>query len=354
MKVFVKTFGCTLNQGDSEVLKGVLSREHSLVSSESDADVVIVNSCGVKSVTQSKVLDYVRAASKKGKVVVGGCLPGMLDVKKHVPGVLAVFDANSITRINELLEKPGDLFSSEKESRISERKFRQDSSTAIVPIAQGCLGSCSYCSVKFARGRLRSYAKEEVLKEVGKALADGCTLIKLTAQDTGCWGKDFGSNLPDLLSSVLSLDGNFRVRLGMMNPNYALECLDELIEIYNDVKMVKFLHIPVQSGSDKILGDMGRSYTAEDFKKVVGEFRKKVKGISISTDVIAGFPTETEEEFEKTVQLVREVKPEVLNISMFAPRPKTEAAEMKQLRTQTIKERSMEVSKEYKKIRKAY
>ncbi|MEM4245459.1 MAG: radical SAM protein, partial [Candidatus Nanoarchaeia archaeon] len=194
------------------------------------------------------------------------------------------------------------------------------------------------------------YTKKEILGEVKKAVKEGCTIIKLTAEDTGCWGKDIDEKLPDLLGEILKTEGNFKIRLGMMNPNHAIEFLDELIKIYNNPKMIKFIHIPVQSGSNKVIKDMKRDYKVEDFKKIVKRFRKEVRGINIATDIIAGYPTETEEDFKKTLELIKEVKPEVLNISKFAPRPKTEAAKLKQLRTEIIKERSKYLTLEYKKL----
>ncbi|MEM4266579.1 MAG: tRNA (N(6)-L-threonylcarbamoyladenosine(37)-C(2))-methylthiotransferase [Candidatus Nanoarchaeia archaeon] len=352
MKIFVKTYGCTLNQGDTEVIKGILKQGgHKFVDSEKEADIIIVNTCGVKTVTQNKIIDYLKKISKTKKVIVGGCLPSMIDVKRYAPKIAGSFDTNTITKINSLVEKPRQIFGKEKESRINKPRVRTKKEIAIITIAEGCLGKpCTYCSVKQARGELKSYTKKEILGEVKKAVKEGCTIIKLTAQDTGCWGKDIDEKLPDLLGEILKTEGNFKIRLGMMNPNHAIEFLDELIKIYNNPKMIKFIHIPVQSGSNKVIKDMKRDYKVEDFKKIVKRFRKEVRGINIATDIIAGYPTETEEDFKKTLELIKEVKPEVLNISKFAPRPKTEAAKLKQLRTEIIKERSKYLTLEYKKL----
>ncbi|MFH1211085.1 MAG: tRNA (N(6)-L-threonylcarbamoyladenosine(37)-C(2))-methylthiotransferase [archaeon] len=352
MKIYIKTYGCTLNQGDSEVLKGIISKEHKIVDSEENADLIIVNTCGVKTTTQNKIIGYVKKTSEKKKVIVGGCLPSMINIKKYAPKVILTFDTKSTTKINEIIKKQ--KINNKQDTPLGKPRIRTIKETAIVPISEGCLGKpCTYCSVKLARGELHSYRKEDITSEVEKGVKEGCNIIKLTAQDTGCWGKDINDTLPNLLREILKIKGEYKIRLGMMNPNYTLEYLDELIEVYQNPKMIKFLHIPVQSGSDKVLKDMKRGYTVEEFKKVVGEFRKEIKGVSIATDFIAGFPTETEEDFKKTIQLIKEVRPEVINISMFAPRPKTEAARMKQLKTQTIKERSRKLSEEYKKIKKA-
>lgn len=350
MKVFIKTFGCELNRADSEVIAGLISKAgFELVDDLEKADIVIVNSCGVKLPTQNKVLDFVKKVPKSKKLVVGGCLPKMLNLKIYAPNVNLVFDTNSITKIVSLLRKNKSLLSNEKENRISLPVVRIKKEVGIIPIAQGCLGSpCSYCSVKKARGDLKSYKKEDILKQVRKAVSEGCKNIRLTAQDTGCWGKDFGERLPDLLKSVLAVEGSFEVRLGMSNPNYVLEYLDDMVKVYKRPKMKKFLHIPVQSGSDKVLSDMKRKYSVDDFKKIVTRFRKEIPNICIATDIIIGFPTETVDDFNKTVELVREVKPEVLNISKFGSRPDTIAANMKQLTSQEIKRRSIILHKVWK------
>lgn len=351
MKIFIKTYGCTLNKADTEIMAGVLKKAgFKLSSSISKADIVIINSCGVKLPTQNKVLSYIKRIPKTKKVIVGGCLPKMIDVKKHASNVSAVFDTNSITKIVQLIKKnKKKILSEKKEYRINKPVVRIKKNIAIIPIAQGCLGQpCSYCSVKAARGELKSYKKEDIIKQVRKAVKEGCNKIFLTAQDTGCWGKDIGKELPDLLKEVLSVKGNFKVRLGMSNPNYILEYLKDLIKLYKNPKMIKFLHIPVQSGSDKVLRSMRRKYKIKGFKKIVKEFRKGIPKMNISTDIIIGFPTETKKDFEKTIRLIKEIKPEVINISKFGPRPKTEAAKMKQLPSQEIKRRSIITHKLWK------
>ncbi len=352
MKVFIKTFGCELNRADSEVIAGLVSKAgFELVDSIGKADVVIINSCGVKLPTQNKVLDYIKKVPKNKKLVVGGCLTKMLNIKFYAPNVDLVFDTNSITKIVDLIKENKSFLSDKKECRIGLPVVRIKKEVGIIPIAQGCMGSpCSYCSVKKARGDLKSYKKEDILKQVRKAVSEGCKKIRLTAQDTGCWGKDFRQKLPDLLKSVLTVEGSFEVRLGMSNPNYVLEYLDDMIKVYKRPKMKKFLHIPVQSGSDKVLNDMKRKYTVEDFKKIVIRFRKEIPNVCIATDIIAGFPTETVDDFNKTVELVREVKPEVLNISKFGSRPDTVAANMKQLPNQEVNRRSVMLHKVWKSL----
>ncbi len=341
MKVFIQTFGCTFNQRDSENICGVLlESDFEIVESIEQADIIIVNSCGVKSKTQNKVVSFINSIPESKKVFVGGCLPRMIDLRRLCPRIEAVFDANTIMSLPKIIESPSDMRSDKKESRINAPIKRRKKSVAIIPICQGCLGDCSYCSVRFARGSLKSYSKEDILKEVRDAVAQGCKRINLTAQDTGCWGIDFGSTLPELLDAVLAVDGNFIVRLGMANPNFVKLYLPELIRIFKSDKMLKFLHVPVQSGSNRVLKDMRRKYSADDFRDIVKAFNKETPDICISTDVIVGYPSETEDDFQQTIELLKDTRPKIVNISKFGSRPRTDAAEMKQIATEEIKRRS--------------
>jgi MiaB/RimO family radical SAM methylthiotransferase len=150
----------------------------------------------------------------------------------------------------------------------------------------------------------------------------------LTGQDTGCYGKDIGVNLVDLLSAACEIDGDFWIRVGMMTPNSAISMLPELVKVFKNDRIFKFAHLPVQSGDNEILKQMNRHYSVEDFWRVVKAFRKSVPNITLSTDVICGFPGESAEAFEGTLRLIRQVRPDVVNVSKFFPRPKTSAAEM--------------------------
>ena len=342
MDVFVSTFGCTFNKRDSENICGVLlERGFKVVDSVGDAGIVVVNSCGVKSVTQDKVVSFINSLPGDKRVVVGGCLPRMLNIRKLCPRVEAVFDTNTILSLPEILGAPADIMSDTKEHRLDVPIKRKNKDVAIIPISQGCLGKCAYCSVKFARGSLKSYSKDEIVREVRKAVASGCNRINLTAQDAGCWGMDIGDKLPNLLRSVLAVEGDFIVRLGMANPNFIGMHLKELAEIFKSGKMLRFLHVPVQSGSDKVLKEMHRDYSVDDFRVIVKEFRKAVPDIYISTDIIVGYPSETEVDLQDTADLLRELKLGVVNISRFGPRPGTVASKMVQLSREEIKRRSM-------------
>lgn len=238
----------------------------------------------------------------------------------------------------------------EIEEQISEKKnqnsisISEKSIDAIIPIAQGCLGKCSYCITKIARGKLKSYEMQEILKNVEKSLKKGYKEIRLTAQDAACYGKDIKTSLPNLISEVAKLNENFRIRVGMMNPNNALKILNELIKSYKNQKVFKFLHLPVQSGDNEILKLMGREYSVNDFKKIAKKFRSEFDDLTLSTDIIVGFPSETDNQFENTLNLMKEIKPDIINIKGFSPREGTKAFKMKQLHSRVIRERTRVLS----------
>ncbi len=338
MKVYVKTYGCVLNHRDSENIMGELARKGFELVSEEEADIIIVNSCGVKQKTQSKVVSYVNSLSKD--VYLGGCLPRMVDMTKMV-NVKGYFDTNSILSLAEQIKNcKEESFSDVKEVRIGKPLVREDSEKLIVPISQGCLGSCSFCGTRFARGKLQSYHIKDIIAEINKYNFER---LDLTSQDNGCYGFDIGTNLVELLKKVLKVDKDFIVRVGMMNPQHALKLADGLIELYNDKRVLKFINIPLQSGSDKVLKEMNRQYTVAQFKEIVTKFREAFPGISVCTDIIVGYPTETEEDFKETLKVLEWLKPEVWNLSMFGSRPGTPAAKLKPLVSQIVKDRSERV-----------
>jgi threonylcarbamoyladenosine tRNA methylthiotransferase CDKAL1 len=347
MKVFIETYGCQANISDSEQIAGILkNNHHEITNDEKEADAIIVNSCSVKNKTQSKILNYIKK-NKNKNIFVGGCLTKTLDIKKYVPEVKAVFDTNSILKIPEIITTKQDCFSEKKEKRISAPIIRKDKNLGILVISEGCLNSCTFCATKLARGSLKSYRVGDIKRKLEIAIKEGCKKINLSSQDNGCYGFDIKTSLPELVNELTSVKGDYKIRIGMMNPWHLDKILEKLIESYKSPKVMKFLHIPVQSGSNKILKDMKRIHTVENFTKAVKEFRKLFPKISIATDVIVGYPTETEENFKKTYNLIKDIKPEVLNISTFSSRPNTDASKLKQLKSEIMKERSIKMDNLY-------
>ncbi len=349
MKVYIETYGCTMNQGDSDIIRAYLSREHELVDSADKSDVVVINSCGVIGFTERKIAKRIKRLKELGKkVVVTGCLTKINP--KIISHADALLSPKKLENVNLAIAKiaSGERFVDLSNGRVDKsslpKKRLRINAIAIVPISEGCLGKCSYCATKFARGSLKSFSLEKIVKEVENCVKEGYREIQLTAQDTGAYGKDLGLSLVDLLEKIVEIDGEFRVRVGMMNPHHALEMLDELLDVFSSEKIYKFLHIPVQSGDNEILRHMRRDHTVEDFLEVVKAFRKRFE-VTIATDIIVGYPTESEESFERTYKLIETVKPDIVNITRFSPRPNTLASKLKDMPEWIKKERSRKLTK---------
>ena len=348
MRICIETYGCALNQADSETMAGILEAAGFMIVTHVDeADIVIINTCTVKERTQWNFLTRLKELQREGRCyLIAGCIPSAMPDAAFLKG-------ESVIGVRAL----GGIVEAVKERRAGRQVIILDERAAfsqvnlpyksrnevimIVPIAQGCLGLCTYCQTRFARGSLCSYPVEGIVHRVRQGLSD--TIVKeiwLTAQDTGAFGIDSNSSLLDLISALLALDGDFRIRLGMANPEHVLPILDPLLELFTDNRLYKFLHLPLQSGSDPVLQAMGRKYSREDFMTIVNRIRRKFQEFSLATDVIAGFPTETEHDFSRTLSLLDEVRPAVINRSKYSPRPHTAAARLSPLPSSVVRERS--------------
>lgn len=350
--IYVKNYGCTANRHDLEVMLAYLIKGgYEIIDVPELADVLLVNTCGVKTPTEDRVIFHLRSLSRlKKPIIIAGCLPkiDLPAIKKAVPNYSAIMDPYSVSKIllavkkAEQNEKNNVFFSQKPEIKLRLPKVRTNRLIEIIQIAEGCTGSCSFCCVKFARGRLFSYPKELIVSKAKKAVKNGVREIWITAQDTGAYGRDIGVNLIELLEEICRIEGKFFVRVGMMTPNHALEILDGLVNAYKNGKIFKFLHLPVQSGDDKVLKRMRRLYSVNDFKDIIGAFRASFPKATIATDVICGFPSETKEAFERTLRLIEDVQPDIVNVSKFFARPRTSAADMHEyfVNSQEIKRRS--------------
>ncbi|MDR2845644.1 MAG: tRNA (N(6)-L-threonylcarbamoyladenosine(37)-C(2))-methylthiotransferase [Candidatus Methanoplasma sp.] len=333
MKYYVESYGCTMNYGEGfQLSERMDALGHERTDSAEDADIVVLNTCTVVDATEKKMIRRMSDLRKMGKEII-------------VTGCMAKVQANRITiRLpDSLVIPPGSYgdFSSRVEERYGCGCITGPSESGnIIPIAQGCLGACTYCITKFARGGLVSYPEDELIERFSKMLDAGTKEILVTAQDTACYGIDTGTDLARLIYRMLEHSGEYRIRIGMMNPNLLMPVLDRLLDVMDDRRVYKFLHIPVQSGSNSILRSMGRNYTAEDFLEMVGRIRSRFPDMSISTDMISGFPGETDEDHAKSVRLIESLRADTVNITRFSARPGTEAAEMEQVHGRIIKERS--------------
>lgn len=353
-KAYIETYGCTFNQGDSQLMKGALSESgFSLVASPKEADIIILNTCTVKSSTEQKILYRIRELSTrfpKKRMIIAGCMveTNGNELLKAAPRASWVgpLQIGSIGKACGRVMK-GEVVRLVGKSGLVKAgalKVRDNAAIAIVQICEGCLGACSFCATRFARGTLFSYPPECVIGEIRDAVKNGAKEIQLTAQDTGAYGKDIGKNLPYLLRKIDGIEGRFFVRLGMINPEHARGMKNELIKCFESKKMYKFLHIPIQSGNDEVLRNMRRRSSVSQFKSIVKAFRKRFPDMAIATDIIVGFPGESESAFEDTMALIEEIRPDVVNVSRFTPRGGTEAKRMKQLPSRVIKDRSERMS----------
>ena len=329
-----------MNYGEGEQLsKKMDSLGHVRTDSADDADIVILNTCTVIETTEKNMIRRMGDLKAKGKkVIVTGCMA------KVQPKRISIRLPGSIILPPDRYDEFSDIVSDEFGCCEPSVKPTYGMS-AILPIAQGCLGNCSYCITRFARGHLRSYPEDDLVKEFNAMLDDGAKEILITAQDTACYGKDIGTDLPHLIGRFLEREGDYRIRIGMMNPNFLDPIADRLLDIMKDRRVYRFLHIPVQSGSDDVLRNMRRRYTAEGFLSMVERMRLKCPDISISTDMITGFPGETDEDHRKSVELIRKLHADTVNITRFSVRPGTDAATMRdQIQGNVSKERSTELT----------
>ncbi|MBI4392606.1 MAG: tRNA (N(6)-L-threonylcarbamoyladenosine(37)-C(2))-methylthiotransferase [Euryarchaeota archaeon] len=325
MQVYLETHGCAVTQGESRVIESVLVRDgHALSPTLADADTAIIVTCAVVERTERDMARRIAALKESGKdVIVTGCLAtSRADLIRDIAPQAIILPPQGVAHASTVIETG--VVPPKKDPRVRVR--RQDSAPVeTIVINDGCTGNCSFCITKLARPGLETFSIDDITADVRDAVDAGAVEIRLTSMDTAAYGAGTGPRLPALLQRVSRVDGDFRVRVGMMNP-FALEpILDDLIEAFREPKLFKFLHLPVQSGSDPILTAMGRHHTAADFKDIVARFRAEFPDITIATDVITGFPEEDETAFEATVRLLDDVSPDIINITRFSRRPGTRA-----------------------------
>ncbi len=301
MKFFLENYGCTLNQAQGEMIaNSLISQGNQLVDSMENADSVLLSTCIVIKHTEDRMIRRIEEIRREGKdVIVSGCLT-------HLP-------LNDVKKIDFSVS-------------YGKLPILKDGNLSVgIPIAEGCDGGCTFCISRIARGRLRSFDESSIVEAARGMIERGAKEIRLTALDTGSYGDDNGSSLPELVTRITELDGDFKVRIGMMEPENAGGIIDDLLVAMRSRKVYKFLHIPFQSGDSLVLRKMGRKYRIERFVEVVRKFREAFRYGMLSTDVIVGFPFETVSGLKMTADVIREVEPEILNITKYSPRPGTAA-----------------------------
>lgn len=353
MNYIIKTYGCKLNQSDSYLIKQLLdSNDFCEVDGVEDADLVIFNTCAVVESTVDKILKEARRLKLLGKkIVLAGCIPATMPNKckeitdacftpTNINDVLQVIEKNEFIARNSMIDKA---------HYFKEMPFKKVSE--IVPISEGCLGNCTYCITKLARKKLLSFNKEQIIERVNYLLSHGVKEIQLTSQDLAVYGMDKGAqDLVNLLKEIDAIDNDFKIKLGMMNPGWSKFIIKDLLQLFKSDHFYKFLHIPLQSGSNELLNKMNRGYGVEDFIHIVDIFRKSFPDTVLATDIIVGHPLENEDIFNATVDTLKTTKPDIVHIFKFSKRPNTQDFELIDFPDRIKKERSRHVTKLFHRI----
>jgi len=348
--IYLETYGCSANQNNSEIMRGILVQSGlQFTDNPKIADILIINTCIVKEPTENKIKSRINELSKLGKpIIIAGCMPEVRKIKKnniYSLGISHIKDiAKLVKRISEERYSEKEFLEKRKEIKLG-NKLNNNKLVGITQISEGCLGNCNYCLTKLVKGNLFSYPEDEILENVEWDIKNGCKEIWLTSQDNASYGLDSGTNLVKLLRKILEIPGKYRIRIGMMNPNHILPILDELTEVYKDERIYKFLHLPLQSGSDKILKSMGRKYTSSQFLNIVSKFRKQIPELILAIDVILAYPGETEQDYKETLKIIEQVRPDVMNLTRYWPMSGTRAAILPQLSRKIASQRAAEVQK---------
>ncbi len=346
--VYIRTFGCQMNVRDSELICGLLQKAGwRLSANDQDADIIIFNTCSVRKHAEDRIWSLI--GSYKGSKIIGlvGCMAQNFKQQafERSPDVSFVVGPQDIHKLPGILEKikPVKLLarkiwetdSNSRPEEVYHNSFYQDRQHAYVVISEGCSNFCSYCVVPYVRGPLRHRKSVDILLEIQEALSRGLNKVTLLGQNVNAY-QDGQVNFTKLLEQVNALEGLKECGFFTSHPKDA--SLDLFKAINRLDKIVKTLHLPVQSGSDRILQLMNRGYTVKEYLALVDSYRKIVKGGLLTTDIIVGFPAETEAEFNQTCFLLKQVRFNGAYIFKYSPRPGTEAAKM----ADTLKSRKKE------------
>ncbi len=355
-KIWVEAYGCSASFADSEMISGlIVNGGHTLARNSSESDLNLIVTCSVKDATANKMIYRIKKLKTK-PLVVAGCLPKAekKTVEKFSENA-SMLGPNSLGKTIQVIEstlkgKKTVALEDTDLSKVGLPKVRLNPTIGIIEIANGCKSECTFCQTKLSKGDLNSYRIGDIVRQVGQEIKEGCKEVWLSSTDNGCYGFDIDSDLPTLVDSVSDIPNDFMIRIGMMNPMYMPRIRDGLLKSFENDKVFKFLHVPVQSGSDKVLNDMKRGHTAKTFMDVVSRFRSKFPNFTISTDIIVGFPSESKADFAETIELLEKTRPDIVNLSKYSKRPGTEAATWKQVDVSEVRRRSKQVFELSRKI----
>ncbi len=339
-KVYIETMGCQMNKSDAERMYGMLDYlGYEQTEEPKKADMLIINTCSIRQLSEDKAYSAIGVWGKWKKnkpdlkIIFSGCVAQQdgINVLKRAPYVDLVIGTQRLYELPELVKKieNGERIVSCDEKPFAESSIkinRAKSVNAWVPIMEGCNNFCTYCIVPYTRGRERSRKPELIINEVKQALADGFKEITLLGQNVDSYGKDLEDyqNLSWLLTQINNIDGKFRIRFVT---SYPTDITEELINTVIELdKVCEYFHIPMQSGDDYILKKMNRRYDYKTYKEICENIRNKIPDVTITSDFIAGFPGETEEQFQNTLKAMTELELDYSNTAAYSPRKGTVAA----------------------------
>lgn len=354
MKIYLETHGCTFNQADTDIMANILAKKYDIVYDVEEADVIILNTCYVKLPTEQKMITKIRKYKTEfpdKKLIIGGCMVEVDDKRlEKFAGDDCWIGPHKLDKVDKVVEKAinGEVvheYGKTRAIKAGKGKKNSESLVHILQICEGCNGQCTFCCTRIARGFLISYPIDVIVEEAKDAVEHGCKELQVTAQDTACFGMDTGESFADLLNKLGAIEGDFRIRVGMMNPQSIKNQLHEVIDAFkNNDKIFNFVHLPIQSGSPKVLKEMNRKHTLDEYKYILNEFRKEIPQMSLATDIIVGYPTETEEDFNQTLELLKEIKPDIVHISKYMHRPGAKSNHLKEIDHNIMKNRSHRVN----------
>jgi len=344
-KVYIETLGCQMNKSDTERMLGMLSHfGYEETKEDSTADLLIINTCSIRQLSEDKAFSQIgtwgqwKKQGKNIKIGFCGCVAQQKakEVFKRANYVDFVLGTHNLYKLPNVIQR---IMEGEKVCECEETnevnvdpdgKYgieRVKSTNAWIPITEGCNNFCTYCIVPYTRGRERSHSPETIIEEAKKALKEGFKEITLLGQNVDSYGKDFKDRnyrLSNLLRDLNSLEGKFRIRFVT---SYPTDITDELIDTVLELdKVCEYFHIPMQSGSSEVLKKMNRRYDRETYAKIVKHIRERISDVTITSDFIAGFPGETEEQFQETLTAIDEFELDYSNVAAYSPREKTVAA----------------------------
>lgn len=366
------TLGCKVNQYDSDAMRTIfLQQGYKAVKEEEEADVYVINTCSVTSIGDRKSRQMVRKIRRKhpqAVIAVAGCYaqiaPEIFEAMGDIDVIVGAQDRSKIVEYVEQAQKKEKTINAVKDI-MSVTEFEnlyvdaegETKTRAFIKVQEGCDNYCTFCIIPFARGKLKSRKQKDAVEEIRRLVAKGYREIVLTGIHLGNYGRDLhdGTSLATLVEELLRIPNLLRIRMGSIE---SVELSDDLINLIKDEPRVcRHLHLPIQSGSDAVLRRMNRHYRLPEYKKLISELREKIPGLALTTDLIVGFPGETEENFMETLETLRELRFSAIHVFPYSQRTGTPAAvfpnqvpgDIKKDRVHRVQELEKEISKEYRK-----